>query len=88
MLYRIYIEDYDRPTIVRLVLRYFHAFTILEGVGYFQERQESSVVIEIDSTGQDYNARARIHSLIKELKSEGNQEEVLLQVMPVSTYLL
>ena len=88
MLYRIFIEDFDRPTIVKLISRYFNGFTLLEGVGFYQGVQASSVVIEIDSNCQEYNARARIDSLIKELKLKGNQAGVLLQIVPISSYFL
>ena len=87
MLYRIFVEDFDRPTIVKIVRKYFYSFTTLEGVGFYEGIQESSVVIEIDSNCQEYNVKARIDSIIKELKTKGNQGFVLLQVIPISSYI-
>lgn len=79
MLYRLYVEDFDRPIIVKSVLRFFQNFTIIEGVGYCGGEQENSVIIEIESIGGPPQFARRIVSLISLLKSEGNQDSILLQ---------
>ena len=70
-----------------IVSRYFDGYTILYGRGYWKGQAESSVVIEIDSIGADYNIMARIRSIVSDIKALCKQESVLVQKIQCSSEL-
>lgn len=48
MLYRIITENKNKTDICRIVSLSFNDFTVYETIGYYNGKQESSLVIEID----------------------------------------
>jgi len=88
MLYRIITEKKNKEKIVKIVNQYFDGFTIIESIGYWQGQSENSLVIEIDSIGTDYNQIARINNIATQIKSENNQEAVLVQIIHCNSVLI
>lgn len=81
MIYRIYTEDKDNLT--DILDRYLKCYTVLSGMGCFNGKHEKCVVVEVSSEGNDYNLAARIKATVSDIKSEMNQETVLVQCLAV-----
>jgi len=77
MLIRIYTQQ--NRLLPSIISRYFENWTLLYAQGFYKGQPESSVVIEIDTLGQDYNPLARIDSIVDEIKTLCGQEAVLVQ---------
>jgi hypothetical protein len=78
MIYRIITEDKGLDGfIAALVLRHFEGFSISKQVGYYKGKQEASLVVEIDTLGED-NPIA-INALAIEIRDTLAQECILVQ---------
>jgi hypothetical protein len=82
-LYSLYCEA--RGDIAGIVARYFPGATFTYGVGLWQGKTESSVVVTIIVTEADL---IDIGYLIGDIKRECQQESVLLTIQPVRAVLL
>ena len=87
MLYKILTEDKKRAEIAKIVGRYFDGFTMIGGLGYWQGKQEYSLIIEID-TPADHNTSHRIKAICVEINMLNEQQCCLLQVFnPISEFV-
>ena len=77
MLIRIITEN--NPLLPDIVSRYFEGFTMYNARGFWKGKPESSMIIEIDTEGSEYNPLARINSIVDDIKTKCNQESVLVQ---------
>ena len=79
MLYRILTEDINRRQIEDIVARRFDSFTIYAACGYWNGTKESSLVIEIDTSG----AKVRVRLVAEQIKQLNGQDAVLIQSWPI-----
>lgn len=87
MLYKILTEDINRLAIAKIVGRYFDGFTMIGGLGYWQGKQEYSLIIEID-TPCDHNTPDRIKAICREINILNDQQCCLLQTFnPISEFV-
>jgi hypothetical protein len=73
----IYVADFDRAAIERILNRHFDGFTILPARGCWHKLCENSVVIQIAGATEP-----QLRKAAEELRSAGKQESVLLIVPP------
>jgi hypothetical protein len=74
----IYVADFDRTAIERILNRHFDGFTILPARGCWHKLCENSVVIQIAGATEP-----QLRIAAEELRSAGKQESVLVVVPPV-----
>lgn len=80
MMYRIITET--KPELSTIVSKYFSGFTMLFGRGYSNGKSEACTVIEIDTVDGEPNPKARIQSIVSEIKLTHKQTSVLVQTFP------
>lgn len=73
----IYVADFDRTAIERILNRHFEGFTILPARGCWHKLCENSVVIQIAGATEP-----QLRKAAEELRSAGKQESVLVVVPP------
>jgi hypothetical protein len=73
----IYVADFDRSAIERILNRHFDGFTILPARGCWHKLCENSVVIQIAGATEP-----QLRKAAEELRSAGKQESVLVVVPP------
>lgn len=86
MLYRILTEDKNRDRVINYVSKYFKGFTVFTALGYWQGKQEPSLIIEIESDLQ--YARDMVIDVCEHINHENNQECCLMQMIPVTTFYI
>ena len=86
MLYRLITEQHRK--LPEILSRYVDGYTILYGLGFWEGNPESSRVIEIDTQGLDYGQEERIMSIVEDIKTECEQETVLVQTIMCTTRLI
>jgi hypothetical protein len=85
LLYRILTEDKNLNGIKKILNGLFNGYTIIEAEGLWKGVAENSLVIEIDSLGQDSFLKERIIQAAIEIKHLNNQIEVMYQVIQSTT---
>lgn len=73
-MYRIVTENKDQDVIKKIFRRWFCDYTVYNAVGCWKGSEEDSLVIEIE--GQ---SRSCVEGIARDIKSENNQESVLVQ---------
>ena len=79
-LYRICTENKNREQVEQAVGILFDGFTVYETTGYWQRKQEASLVIEILAEDED---RSKVKSIATTIRDFNKQECVLVQVMEI-----
>ena len=89
MLYRIYTENKNYDSLVRLTSNLFPAFTITRGIGVWEGTAEQSAVIEIAEVGQDSGSlENRVLTLAENIRAENEQDAVLVVSIPATGILV
>lgn len=83
MLYRIFTEDKNRKTIIKLTSRLFDGFTVFQTVGYWKGTPERSLTIEIVGA-----KRQDVRDLARAIKQINKQEAVLVQAIESTSTLI
>lgn len=78
MLYRILTEDKNRDDIGKLVSRYFPAFSLFTGQGFWKGTPEHSLCIEID-TDDDSKKYGAVRHIAETIKIKNHQDAVMIQ---------
>jgi hypothetical protein len=81
-LYKIYTEDVNRETVEALVREKFDSFSVQFGTGYYKDEKEASLTIEILALATDIGT---VRKLARSIKTENQQDAVLLVVSDVQT---
>ncbi len=83
--YKVYTQDLERSVIEVIVNREFPAFTIYQGVGYWKNEQEKTLIIEVVSSVDASNhaddareERRKILRICEEIRHFNSQESVML----------
>jgi hypothetical protein len=72
-IYRIYTEEKNKKAIAELTARQFESFTLQPTLGYYRQKAEKSIVIEV------VGAQAReIKRLAKRIRTLNGQKSVLI----------
>lgn len=80
MIYRLFTENKNADVIQQEVLRHFSGFTVVAGgsvAGYWQGGSEYSMVIEIDTLGDDN--KLAVYGIAEFIKKTNGQQAVLVQ---------
>ena len=75
MLYRIFTEDKNQPTIEQIVTEFYPGFTLVKGEGFWRLQKENSLIIEIVTEDED----AKISEIAQRIKAANQQQAVLVQ---------
>lgn len=86
MIYRILTENKNRQAIESICARRFLGFTVTEAKGYWQGKAESSLIIDIDTLGEE--GAISVYQTAKEIKEYNNQESVLVQEIQSKSVLI
>ena len=76
-LYRILTEDINplkTEKTIELVNKFFGGFTLIKGIGYWQEKPENCLIFEIQT-----DDKKDVFWLANQIKLQNNQESVLIQ---------
>ena len=85
MIYRILTENKNRQGLENILKRRFLGFTVTEATGYWQGAREASLIIDIDTLGEE--GKIGVYQTAREIKDYNGQESVLVQEI-ASTSLL
>lgn len=93
MLYRIITEDCGNTiAVLDKVKKHFQCFTIYNARGFWDEKLELSLIIELDDCGApevgDYGFKYRVDSVAYAIKNLNNQDSVLVQAIPCNSKLI
>jgi metal-responsive CopG/Arc/MetJ family transcriptional regulator len=78
--YRIYTEEKNKTAIVQLVAREFESFTLQPTLGYYRNKSEKSIVIEI--VGGSAN---RVKRVAERIRKMNGQKSVLVLTLAAHT---
>jgi len=85
MLYRIYTENKNKTKIKNLTNKFFEGFTLLDGIGYWKNKAEKALIIEIIG---NKNIEKKINLLAKKIKITNCQQAVLIQKIKNNSYFI
>ena len=81
-IYRIYTEEKNKKSIVHQVAQEFGSFTLQPTLGYYQQKAEKSIVIEILGA-----KRRDINRLAKRIRTMNGQKSVLVLEVAASVHI-
>ena len=81
-IYRIYTEEKNKKSIVQQVAQEFESFTLQPTLGYYQQKVEKSIVIEILGA-----KRRDINRLAKRIRTMNGQKSVLVLEVAASVHI-
>jgi len=90
MVYRIYTENKNKEEVADIVGQMFDGFTMYEGTGYWNGKQEASLIIEIviDNESSRIVNRTEIDIVASEIKVHNNQQAVLCQEIANNNWMV
>ena len=80
MLYRILTENKNRQVVEDIVSAEFPGFTIIEAMGYWNGVRELSLIIEIDTDGNEFKGMT-VTRIAEMIKRHNQQESVMIQAV-------
>ena len=83
--YRIYTEDKNPEKIKKILSKYFDGFTLYKAQGFWRLQKENTLVIEILGASEIID---KVNKVAKRIKSENNQEAVLVQKIKNNNWLV
>ncbi len=87
IIYDIYTEDKNRAGIIITLLSYdIDNFTLIHADGFYDSRQEMSLIIRIISSEEEYIC-GNITNVCEKIRQNNEQEQVLLVTYPCTVEL-
>jgi hypothetical protein len=83
MLYRILTENKNKRMIKIIVAVFFKCFTLLEGIGVWNRKEEPALVVEIET-----DDRAKVIEVATSIKRYNDQEAVMIQEVHNSAWFV
>ena len=85
MLYHIYTENINKHAIEHIVSKFYDGYTIIETTGYWQGKQERSLIIEILTSDSESTV---INAIAARIKRANSQHSVLVAKIACNHWLV
>ncbi len=83
MLYQLFTEDINRPSVTRILDSHFPGYTLIPSAGHWQGVSEPSLVAEIET-----NDGVSVYRAAEEIRAANNQQAVLVEAIPSESELV